>query len=129
MNRHFFALLAALLLGASFGSPARADESADNGGGVIDATTTSKTNAQATSPFPGSSPYRLDADTRYSIQCVGADVYVTTVASSAGTVTSSNGRYITDKGIYDIDIVPGRRYIAVKTVSGTATCVVAPVAR
>lgn len=115
-----------LLLAVLVSVPALADEPAI---GTIDATTTSKTNAQATTPFPGSTPYALEKGQRYSVQCDGAETLVATVDTSTGTVTSSNGRYLVNKGLMDIDVRGARLWIAIKTTSGTANCVIAPVVR
>lgn len=131
MKRTTLAVLAVLALGTALvPTQAFADEPV---AGVIDATTTSKTNAQATTPFPGSvAPYKLSANTRYSVQCldaagVGVDVYVTTVTTSTGVVTATNSRLIRGGALYDIDIGGTRLWIAIKTVSGTANCTIAPV--
>lgn len=113
--RHLLAVLA-----MSLAAPALADEPLAVS---IDATTTSKTNAQATTPGPGSSPYRLGDGLCYAVQCVGADVYVKTVSTSTGTVSSSNfDKYLSDKVPWAFCVKQSRFWVAVKTVTGTATC-------
>lgn len=56
--------------------------------GTIDFTSTSKTNAQATTPFSAASPSL--AGKHLILQCT-QDVYILPVTSSTGTVSSTNG--------------------------------------
>lgn len=115
--------LLAVLSVLALAAPALADEPTI---GVIDATTTSKTNHEASTPFPNSTPHALAEGFVYSLQCVGADVYATTVSTSTGTVTSngatSAGTYLVDKSIWYFKPKGTRTWVAVKTVSGTADC-------
>lgn len=56
--------------------------------GTIDFTNTSKTNAQATTPFEAASPSLAG---KHLILQASQDVYILPVTSSTGTVTSTNG--------------------------------------
>ncbi len=60
--------------------------------GTIDATVTSKTNAQATTPFLAVSPYMQGLC--YLVQ-VTADVYILPVATSTSVVTTTTGVLLT----------------------------------
>jgi hypothetical protein len=87
--------------------------------GVIDATTTSKTNAQATSSFPSSG----DLTGKLLLIQADAAVHVLEVNSSTGTVGSSGSnrgvKLATDQLFY-VNMTRDYGYLAAVTPSGTA---------
>lgn len=85
--------------------------------GVIDATTTSKTNAQATTAFGANEPY-LTGKTLL-IQ-PSAEIYLGVSRTSSGTVTTSNGvKVLADERVV-ICMDSAYAYLAAITASGTA---------
>lgn len=110
----------ALLLAALVSVPAFAD---DVNIGKINASTTSTTNAQASTPFPGATPYELALGATYVIQCPSA-YYYRTVSTSTGTVTASNGKKVAGDGVAEFVVKENRLFVAVLLAAGTGDCLV-----
>lgn len=87
--------------------------------GVIDATTTSKTNSQATAPFNTAAP---QLGLRTLLIQVSAECYILPVATATSTVTTSTGVKLAVDERVIINCTSTETYLAVITASGTANC-------
>lgn len=79
--------------------------------GVIDATSTSKTNAQATADFP------LEKGQRLAVQCDTASFHVRSVTADDDTVTANTGVLVAQGALYDLPLRSTDEYLAVITAS------------
>lgn len=85
--------------------------------GVIDATTTSKRQDQATTPFSNTTPFLAE---KTLLIHASAACFVLPVTSATGTVTASNGVPLLADEKAVITMKPDDAYLAVITASGSA---------